>query len=307
MLLSIIIPVYNVERYLKECLDSCINQQESGVDLEIIIVNDGSTDNSLGVLNTFSWKGIEHTIISQKNKGLSCARNRGLLESKGDYVWFVDSDDWISDRSLKVLQPLLYKDVDLVSICAANVERGTIRRRMERSAYLNEIFVGKNILLHQAWNCCVPFHVYKRDFLVKNRLTMLEDIFHEDLEFSPRVYFWATKVMFTNELLYYVRINPNSITRTVNPKKGFDLLLVASSLNKFTKLYVEDNLKPTFNSIICTAINNALRNVKYMTVDSKHEFIQKLKLNFQLPQLFFKSRKIKHKIQSFFFIFFCNF
>ena len=92
--ISVIIPVYNVEKYLKECLDSVINQTLK--DIEIICVNDGSTDNSLNILENYAKKDNRIIVISQKNKGLSGARNTGLKYCSGEYVSFIDSDDYVS-------------------------------------------------------------------------------------------------------------------------------------------------------------------------------------------------------------------
>ena len=91
--ISVIIPVYNVEKYLRECLDSLLNQTFK--DIEIICVNDGSTDGSLNILNEYASKDSRFIIINQNNQGLSAARNNGLNVAKGDYVAFLDSDDYI--------------------------------------------------------------------------------------------------------------------------------------------------------------------------------------------------------------------
>ena len=91
--ISVIIPVYNSEKFLKKCLDSIINQTLN--DIEIICIDDGSTDKSLRILNNFADKDNRITIINQKNSGPSAARNKGIENAKGEYIGFVDSDDWI--------------------------------------------------------------------------------------------------------------------------------------------------------------------------------------------------------------------
>ena len=109
---SIIIPIYNVEEYLSQCLDSIVNQTYSN--LEVILINDGSTDNCLEIcnkyINKYNWK-----LINKKNGGLSSARNAGLKEFTGDYVYFIDSDDWIKEDMIEVLVSLLEnKKADIV-------------------------------------------------------------------------------------------------------------------------------------------------------------------------------------------------
>lgn len=114
MKVSIIIPVYNVEKYLPECLDSVLDQGwQLGEDYEVICVNDGSTDGSLAVLQRYEDKGIR--VIDKPNCGVSSARNRGLDEARGEYVWMVDSDDFISPQMLpKVYEEASGKKLDVL-------------------------------------------------------------------------------------------------------------------------------------------------------------------------------------------------
>lgn len=97
MKLSIIIPVYNVERYLRQCLESCLSQDVPKSQYEVIIVNDGSPDNSQAIIDEYSSKYDNVRVLKKKNGGLSSARNAGLNIASGDYIWFVDSDDWVAD------------------------------------------------------------------------------------------------------------------------------------------------------------------------------------------------------------------
>ena len=101
MKLSIIIPVYNVEQYVGRCLQSCLSQSHvKADDYELVIVNDGTKDNSMQVVEEMTRGCTNITVINQHNQGLSMARNAGLKEAKGEYVWFVDSDDWIAEGSI---------------------------------------------------------------------------------------------------------------------------------------------------------------------------------------------------------------
>lgn len=103
MKLSIIIPVYNTENYLKQCLDSCLNQKVSENEYEIVCIDDGSTDSSQKILNEYSEAHSNLHIYKQSNQGVSNARNQGIIFSKGDWLWFVDSDDYISENSVSEL------------------------------------------------------------------------------------------------------------------------------------------------------------------------------------------------------------
>jgi glycosyltransferase involved in cell wall biosynthesis len=115
--LSIVIPIYNVEKYLAKCIESVLNQDIPTDEYEIILINDGSTDSSLQIAEKFVQMHPYIRLISQENQGLSAARNRGLDESKGEYVWFIDSDDWIQTDILKQLLLLcVFNELDMLSI-----------------------------------------------------------------------------------------------------------------------------------------------------------------------------------------------
>ena len=113
MLLSIIIPVYKVERYIKATLQSVFNQNIDTTSYEVIVINDGTPDDSMSIVTEFSKKHENLFIISQANQGLSCARNAGLKRAKGDYVWFVDSDDTIVDNAIAMFSSLTKMQADI--------------------------------------------------------------------------------------------------------------------------------------------------------------------------------------------------
>ena len=116
MTLSIIIPVYKVEKYLRKCLDSCLHQNISKEDYEIICVNDGSPDNSAQILDEYAAKHPNIRVVTQTNQGLSMARNNGLAVAQGDYVWFIDSDDWIEENCLAGICSALKSNPDLLQL-----------------------------------------------------------------------------------------------------------------------------------------------------------------------------------------------
>ena len=111
--LSIIIPVYNTEEYLPRCLNSCLEQDLPANEYEIIAINDGSSDNSLQILNAYALKYPNIRVINQENRGLGATRNRGLNLAIGEYIWFVDSDDWVLENCLLDIYENC-KDVDIL-------------------------------------------------------------------------------------------------------------------------------------------------------------------------------------------------
>ncbi len=264
MNLSIIIPVYKVEKYVEKCLRSCAEQDISSDEYEIIVVNDGSPDKSLEIADRVAKEYNNITIVSQENQGLSLARNKGLSLAKGDYVWFVDADDWIEKDILKKLTTLcLENNLDILHFCAANVIEGEIVRRFNYEGREKRILKGKDTLLDGIHSPCAPFSIYKRKFLQENNLSFYPGIFHEDSEFTPRAWYMAERVMLLNDICYYVFQNQNSITRAVNPKKAFDYIKVCESLDKFS-IAAEKRLDVYFHNLISMYINESLLNSYFM-------------------------------------------
>lgn len=258
ILLSIIIPVYNVELFVEKCIRSCETQDINKDEYEIIVVNDGSTDNSLNIVNDLARRFPNIRVFSQSNAGLSAARNKGIQNARGDYIMFVDSDDWIAEKCLgKICSKLKIEQPDALAICAANVKGdGMIERRQ---AYADVTPMSGYELLKKGVSPCAPFAIWSAKFFKKYELSFFEGIFHEDSEFTPRAYYLADKVSFVNDIIYYVFQNPNSITRTPNPKHAFDLVnVVCTHLSIFCKSIVRKEHRPVFYNLIALYLNNAL-------------------------------------------------
>ena len=258
--LSIIIPVYNVQDYIERCVRSCEEQNIDRSRYELICVNDGSKDNSLVALEKLSDEYDNITVISQPNGGLSSARNTGMRNAKGKYYMFVDADDWIAPNCLYSIIDKLYKEKpDAFAICAANVFGDKIVRRM---SYKSETPLDGPLFLEHLKSPCAPFSIWSSSFLKENNLLFYEGILHEDSDFTPRAYYLANTISRTNELVYYVCQNPNSITRTVNPKKSYDLVeIVCEHLSDFCEKSVAAEHQIIFHKMISMYINNALANI----------------------------------------------
>lgn len=258
MVLSLIIPVYNVEKYISNCIQSCLKQNISQNDYEIIFIDDGTPDGSMNIVNSYykEYPNLIKTHI-QKNKGLSAARNAGIKLAKGDYIWFIDSDDWITPNCLKqVKEKLISESPDILALCAANIINNQIIRR---NSYKDETPQTGKKAFNQMISPCAPFAIYKRKFLLEKNLFFYEGIYHEDSEFMPRVYYYANIVSFLNTICYNVFQNPTSITRTINPKKAFDIITVCKSLNTFSKKVTTDCIAH-LDYLISMNLNNALSN-----------------------------------------------
>lgn len=307
MILSIVVPMYNVELYIEECLLSCIQQDIPHCNYEIIVINDGSMDYSLKIAEDIASRFDNIKIYSQPNSGLSVARNVGLQYARGKYVWFVDSDDRIRENCLsQIVDQCEKENLDILAIAAANIVKDKEIRRFQYVDH--KVVFGVEALEKVVMQHCVPFSIYRREFLLKYELIFFPGIFHEDLEFSPRSYFYAKRIGFTNEIFYLVNINPNSITRSINYKKSFDLLQVAISIHHFQeKILIKNRF---FHDHISLVINNALSNFIKSTNDKEQQFkamkkfCKELYENRHLFMHLRKSSKLKYKTEGYLFTLF---
>lgn len=298
MKLSIIIPVYNVELYVEKCLRSCAEQDIPSSDYEIIVINDGTKDNSLTIIEQLATEYSNITVVSQENAGLSAARNKGLSIARGEYVWFVDSDDWIKANCLKTTIDLLYEyRLDGLMICAAKVLEGTHMRIQDYSKLERTFCSGIELLKTKYWSPCAPFTIYRKNYLKENNLKFMEGIFHEDSEFTPRSYYFANRIAAKNDVIYFVYINPCSITRSVNHKKAFDYIKVARSLSIFSQIVPAD-LMYIYNNQISMNINNSLYNSYKMDKATIRKLNLELKENKSLFNHLRESTIIKYQIEG---------
>lgn len=236
MRFSVIVPVYNVELYLRECLDSVLNQ--SFTNWEVVCVNDGSTDGSAGILEEYAGRENRMKVISQPNGGLSAARNTGLKAASGEYVLFLDSDDWLEPFALEVLASNLNgEDMLCFSGCRYFENERAYHEpdRLESREYESGMdYYNDNALAHRDFAfVCVVLRAYRRSFLLNNGLFFKEGIFHEDDLFTPKVCFFARRVKVMDECLYDYRVRANSITTTTSSKRLIDLMETSNELAAF--------------------------------------------------------------------------
>lgn len=197
--ISIIIPVYGVEKYIRQCLESVINQTYKN--LEIIVVNDGTKDNSIRIVEEYLFdKRIK--IINKENGGISSARNRGIEEATGEYVSFVDSDDWLEiDLYEKIIQIL---ERDKAEIIVFNYNRYSENKKKYRRNILKLKKIPKEILFKnlngECWN-----KLYKIEFLRENNLRFFEGIIYEDIIWEIETMHLVEKIKFYNYSGYNYR------------------------------------------------------------------------------------------------------
>ena len=199
-MLTIILTVYNKEPYLRRALDSLLNQQDvNDDDYEIFAVNDGSTDGSVAILEEYEQRDSRVRILTQQNQGLSMARNNGMETANGEYVWFVDADDIISEKSVSLIEKAMLSHPDVIPIYAVTDGIEKIRNRITPS-----LTTGKDVLIDAKWEHCCVFWIFRKQFLLENNLRFVPGIYHEDAEFTPRMLYLANKVIVIPEVLYTV-------------------------------------------------------------------------------------------------------
>lgn len=238
MKFSIIIPVYNVEQYLRACLDSVLAQTFS--DWETVCVNDGSTDGSLSVLEEYEKKDHRLRIISQPNGGLSAARNTGLAAAQGDYVVFVDSDDWVEPSMLSRLAEVINgTDMTCFACRRTDTDESDVLPEEQNNGwnYFNRHALESRIVPF----VCVWQRCYRRQFLMDNNLSFREGILHEDNEFTPRACLKAKLVKVIPDVLYNYRVRPGSIMTTRGLRSRESLIEIANSLSNLfaTETFVD--------------------------------------------------------------------
>jgi len=225
-LLSIIIPIYGVEKYIEECLDSIISQECEGIDLECILIDDCTPDNSMTVVSKKlqEYHGGINFIIKHHdiNRGHCAARNTGLKYASGDYVLFVDSDDILAPKALQSL----YEELNKTNVCEVDVIMGNAYDRMDKRCIMDfdddtSFLIENNKeealrkllsreLFHTSWNKLV-----KKTMLIRDKIYFEEGIINEDLLWSYLVFLHAKSVLIVPKVTYiYAKDNPTNITNT---------------------------------------------------------------------------------------------
>lgn len=302
MKFSVIVPVYNVQEFLPMCLDSLVNQKNESY--EIILVNDGSTDNSRKICEEYQNKYENIRIINKTNGGLSDARNTGLDVASGEYIVFVDSDDYIDLNSLDEFSINLNKyhnpDVLVTKIMKKfnndvkymdNLSI-TFNHMNDKSSIIEWMFTKSDSL----WPAVR--YVVKRDFIINNNLQFLEGYFHEDIDWTLKLFIHAETFGFCEHYWYVHRISRvGSITNTVNPKRLLDVIeIISSGIKYIEKTELEKEVKKIMCTRIVKNVYTNMHDYKFYIVNDKIKIALKLKEN---SSIFKYTTKIQHKIFNF--------
>lgn len=315
MKISVIVPIYNVEKQLEKCINSLIEQELDGIKLQIILVNDGSKDNSGKIAKKYEIKYPEKILYLEKeNGGLSDARNFGVKYANGDYISFVDSDDYISDNLYIKLLPYMKEKYDMIKIKIDKVtENGELIETNISPKFENKtgeeafnILYKTDVMTEVAWG-----YIYRKEFYINNKFEFAKGLYHEDFGLVPLMILKAEKVASLDIGYYNYVQTKKSITRG-NADKSYqranDLLKHYDNMLQTIENYKisdesKDNIKIYYTNCIILQVNNLkgedrkqyikeIRNRKMQkNIKARNikQFIKKLILNISI-ELYLKLR-----------------
>lgn len=294
MKLSVIIPFYNVEQYLERCVLSIVDQDIDKNEYEIILINDGSTDGSFDI--ACRLKGLYSNIhlFSQNNKGQGAARNLGINKAKGDYILFVDSDDYLLPNVFKsMLNIALPSNLDIVVMKAKSMRQdGTFKQVNNAPFKFGEVIDGNYVLKKGYRPASVWAKLFKRNLILKSVEGFLEGIIHEDVDFNLKIFTYAHRVMFVDLCCYVYFWNSNSTDKLMNYDKIVKSIksdvAIAEDLMLFSKeAHLSEMGSELFkchaNSLITSICYSLFTRYKKLHFTDKKEILQLMKEKKMLP------------------------
>ena len=255
-LLSIIIPVYKVEKFIDQCLNSIFSQKMAEDVFEVIVVNDGTPDNSMAIVEEYT-SHANLIILNQKNQGLSMARNNGLKVCKGEYVWFVDSDDWLLPNSLSevIVNIKKHPDVNVFSSVLLCVYESTGNQVPEYNPYKG-LISGCDYIKRKYRQGAVQRFIFKKSFLDKENLNFYPGLLHEDSLFGFQMLYLANEVFILDHMVYAYRLRESgSIMSSISIKSPNDLLTIHKMLMTFMDNRVKNEDKEWYKLAIYHVID----------------------------------------------------
>lgn len=312
MLLSIVIPVYNVEKYLERCVLSVLDTKLSTNDFEILLVNDGSTDNSPALCNQFEKEYKNIRTYHKKNGGLSDARNYGILKARGQYIGFVDSDDFISkDAYTILLENALRETADIVIGNAYKyIDSNNIYLKFKKRHHDYIIENGISFLVQSIKNntmsMSVVLGIYSKDWILNKNLFFKKNLLHEDELWTPTAFIQAKKVIYINHDFYYHFERKGSITQSKNKtKNALDLIQICYILDSIYNEIPNWRFRKILKNYLCMLYLNAayLGKLKDELYDVQLNKLFPIKRSWSIKNimksfLFMLNRDLYYKVNS---------
>ena len=298
MKLSIIISVFNLEKYITKCIDSFLNQYISYDLYEILIIDDGSTDNSSKIIKNYISEHHNISYYIKENGGASSARNLGIKYAKGEYIWFFDGDDWVKSNILKTIINKINKyktDILFLNYEYINEEN----KILYKTSFTNPnklIFNGLDFFDIAPGDFIMPHRfIINKDFIINNKITFIEGITFEDDEWAPRILYYTKSCYVIMEPLYFYLKRGNSLMASFNFNKIPSFLKVIESLKSFRDNIVSDeNFKIKLNKYLLTYISNYLRFRKNRRITGTEDIKKIKQINAILPYGLTFSKKVQY-------------
>lgn len=279
--ISYIIPCYNIEKYLPKCMESLSWQRiDNGAGVEFVLVNDGSTDNTLSLLREFEKKESRAVVIDQQNKGVSAARNAGLKVAKGKYVFFIDSDDWLTDDAIQIIYDVCQIEApDIVVTNAYLVKEGqwdlkkewNVCRGVDAGIYDTLEFARKVRSLP------ISFKAYRRDLLLEHDICFCEDLrVGEVYAFFLNALTFSHKIAYTDKRIMNYLVRKNSVMRTVNLERDYTILKTIHRIDDYARKQMPELLDISSYKLGLYGIVNEFGIFNYVNKSSYNTEVGKL-------------------------------
>lgn len=286
MQISIIIPAYNAAKYLNRCIESVANQDLPHDCYEVIVVNDGSTDNTIDILNLLCCKYSCLKYVSTPNGGLSRARNRGIVEASGEYLLFLDSDDSFAPNVLgTIYEEMSEYQLDVMLLDYVHISfNGTLLDTPYRiNQNSREVVSGRDFLLADCYPPMVWVYAYRRAFLSENALKMIP-IWHEDEEFTPRSIYFAQRIKYVPLTFYNYYQNSDSYTNQTSESHALNIIAAMESLYRFSVTFcTEKRVNEYFDDHIAVILMRLFKQSIRQGYQNQNCIIEKVKEAGLLP------------------------
>ena len=277
--ISIIVPVYKVpEKFLNQCINSCINQTYDNI--EILLVDDGSPDECGRICDFYSKKDKRIKVIHQMNKGLSGARNTGVNNSTGEWILFVDGDDYLETNCCEILINQAKSDIDVICFDSIRDENGS-KKQIKSKLVSNNLYIGENKALQlltldfnshisTAWG-----KLYNKKFLIDNNIMHNEELRQgaEGIEFCIRLFGKTKKVLYINKYLYNYNYNENSISSIPSDKNNELVIKCFEAISSEINIDDYDYKSWFYNRLKYFVVTTFLRNI--FNPSNKMRFIER--------------------------------
>lgn len=292
--LSIIVPVYNVEAYVAKCLKSCLCQDLPQGSYEIIAIIDGATDNSKMIVGEIAATSNVVHVYYQENKGLSATRNRGVTLAAGEYIWFVDSDDWIEENSLSDIVTIMDKSHCDV-LCQTKMFKEGQWDKSSKYNVDDSVATLEEYFLSESPNPA-QFYIFRRSFLISNNCKFKEGIKHEDSLFTPITLCMAEGIGFYRKPVYHFLKRADSITTVYDPKRSKDYQYIIGELYAYMGTIEQKKLRDAFGHRIASIIKAHIYLGTFLSKTEQVEINSFYRENRQYVNILKKESKMSSRI-----------